>query len=515
MAVKWFDLSERGGKLERPQDEAGVYHLRLTLERPVAAAALEPAAAQGWVGSEAEPGRLFTNYRRFEKLSEIVTALGPFFPEEAVAASKVDVRKLRRDEVVEGFDDQAFGAGTGMLPGLDRVGADLASMPAAMRDRILARVAAAQQLSGVGPGADGSALLRQDGVRLWRDLSVRFGVRDATVALASTVLLAQERGESFEAAHRALFAAAETGSGLPMVEGRARQRAEAMANRFARAYEAFGGLDPSWTEERFFREVMIEVPGLYRMWDGARFDFARELDAPEAFGNRFLADPSIPGSWRHDAYYRVSASLRGAASMLGVEPRELFNGQVQLFHLGKGTGDTGLAYHRTSTFVVGGEQVGVAAIKFSPFHSGAVVHEVGHGVDVSHRAALASNAMEHLATMDRLIGVTGVGEHVSAMVERATWLSAECRAYLLTPEEIVARSFEAALADRSIAAGDPDFEVVGGAAMLNGSVNFGPTPELGWRFVSALREVVREAKERRLDADQDADAEPAASGHGP
>lgn len=509
MAVKWFDLSERGGKLERPQDKAGVYHLRLTLERPVAAAALEPAAAQGWIGSEAEPGRLFANYRRFEKLSEIVTALGPFFPEEAVAASKVDVRKLRRDEVVEGFDDPAFDAGTGMLPGLDRVGADLVSMPAAMRDRILARVAAAQQLSGVGPGADGSAILRQDGVRLWRDLSARFGVRDATVALASTVLLAQERGESFESAHRALLAAAETGSGLPMAEGRAQRRAEAMASRYARAYEAFGALDPSWTEERFFREVMIEVPGLYRMWDGARFDFARELDAPEAFGNRFLADPGIPGSWRHDAYHRVSASLRGVASMLGVEPRELFNGQVQLFHLGKGTGDTGIAYHRTSTYVVGGEQVGVAAIKFSPFRSGALVHEVGHGIDFSHRATLPSDAME------RLIGATEVREHVSAMVARATWLSPERRAYLLAPEEIVARSFEAALADRCIAAGDPDFEAVGGAAMLNGSVHFSPPPELSRRFVSALREVVREAKERRLDADQDADAEPAASGHGP
>ena len=503
MSVKWFDLSDHGGKLERPRDDAGVHHVRLALDRPVAAAALDPAAAQGWVGSEADPGRLFTNYRRFEKLSELVTALGPFFPEDVVTASKADVRKLRRGEVVEGFDDPAFDASAGMLPPLDQVASNLVSMPAAMRERILARVAAAQQLSGVGPGADGGTLLRNDGFRLWRDLSARFGVRDATVALVSTVFLAQERGEAFTAAHDALLAAADAGSGLPVANGAARQRAEILVSHPALAYQMFGGLDPSWTEERFYQNALRSVNGFYRMWDGAHFDFSHEPDAAESFGHRFLADPGLPISWRHDAYHRASAALRGASGMLGVDARDLFHGRNQLFHLGKGTGDGALGYHHTQHFIVSGEKVSVAAIKFSPFHAGVLMHEVGHGIDLSHRADLSPAASAEV--MERLIGETGIREHVSSLVERAGWLPLHYRAYLLQPDEIVARSFESAMADRLIAAGDPNFERIGGIATLNGGVYFSPTPEQGLRFVSALREIVGEAKERRLDAERDAE----------
>ena len=509
MGVKWFDLSERGAKLERPRDAAGVYHLRLTLDRGVDVSALAPAAALGWIGSEANPGLVFTNYRKIDKLSEVVSALGSFFTEDVVVAGKTDLHKLKRGEVVQGFDSPAFDHGAGILPKLDQVRGDLASMPAEMRERIVARVAAAQKLAGVGPGADGATLFRGEGLRLWRDLTERFGIREASEAIVATVLLAESRGEDFDDAQDALWRASETGSGLPAVSGmgQAGTRSKMIVDHIARDHATFGDLDPSWTEDRFYRGLVGHVRGMYRMWDGASIDFSQDPDAAEAYGNRFLADPSIPMSWRHDAFHRVSLVLRASAAMVGVDPREMFAGQSRLIHLGKDDGGPMEAYHRAQVIAVEGQKIEVAAIKFSPFRAGAVAHEVGHGVDLSNRALLGADAIE------RLIGDTGVREHVSEMVGRATWASPQYAAYLLNPREIVARSFEGALANRAIAAGDPDFERIGGSATIGGEISFMPPPDLSQRFVVALREVVAEARERRLDAEQD--HEPASYGREP
>ncbi|KXV69200.1 hypothetical protein AD951_07625 [Acetobacter malorum] len=507
MALQWFDLKEQGAKLERPDNGRGETFLRLTLDKEATPEQIKAASERGWIPDREEAGRVFTNFARFTRLSEVADLVSVFIEREKVAESKTDAARLRQGEIIRGFADASLSQSAGMLPKLDSVAQSLPeTMPAELRDRILRRVEAAQKLVGVAPGADGRALFRNDGAQVWQALTEKFGAHDATKAMLTVMHMAESDGDRFSAAHDALLDAAESGQGLPDMSASrdAARRAAYKVDAIKGRADVLRSYDPSWTDDRFYRDFMRSVKAQYRTWDGARIDFSGVQEPAQFFGNTFRADPNLPTAWRHDLGHRISQAVQFAAMEVGVSPSELFHGQKQLFHVGLTEGNT-LGYRAGLRMKINGAMHHATGIKINPFNAGVLMHEIGHGIDLGAR--LSATSVMHGNDMLRAMLVdTGVQEQVCEMVDRmeaAGLMDERHAAYMKMPDEIIARSFEAAMSHRADMAGDPFFQEMGGMAVLNGSVTAQPTPELADKFLTAMKSVVAASLTRQAVADID------------
>lgn len=510
MALQWFDLKDQGAKLERPDNGRGETFLRLSLGEEASPEQIKLAAARGWIPDDNQPGKVFTNFTRFSRLSEVADLVSAFIEREKVTSSKADASRLSQGEIIRGFADASLSQTAGMLPKLSDVAGSLDVMPDELRQRILSRVEAAQKLVGIAPGADGSALFRNDGAAMWRSLTDKFGAHDATKAMLTVMHLAEIAGEDFQTAHNALI---ETALGdVPLdfgVSGRALDFAEARALRtvdhIAAEAKVLQGYDRRWTDDKFYRAFMQTTKAQYRTWDGARIDFSGVSDAPSMFGNTLRCDPNLPTAWRHDMGHRISHTIQFVAMELGVSPHELFHGKKQLFHVGL-TSENTVGYRAEVGMKIGGVVHRATAIKVNPFMSGALVHEIGHGVDLSARHSSSSSHSDEM--MHAMLVDTGVQAEVSEMVDRleaAQLASPKYAAYLKMPEEIIARSFEAAIAERADMAGDEFYREFGGMTVLNGSIAPQPTPDNALKFLEVLRQVVSASLAREAIADIDKD----------
>lgn len=498
--MQWFDLKVFGAKLERSREASGPYFLKLSFEKAAPSDAIINSALEGWVASEERPGGEFRNYREFSRTSTIVAALEPFFTREQLIQVKTEASKLRQGEELLGFTNP-IGAdhSLSLYPEQDAVARNLEKLIAPNRDRILARVAAAQEVIGSTP-----AFVAFEGraVEVWHQLAGHFGYHDATTTMMAAILRAKSAGEHFHAFHDAILSASESGRGLPSLDyDLSSDKASLVATEeHQRLYDAFGDRDHGWNEDYFHRRFIRQVEANFAVWDGKALGLP-QLD-PESYGTNFKADPSMPASWRSRMFMRASMAIEQSAQMIGIHPRELFGDRIN-FHLGKRVGmGRALGYFRQFAPSVAGEIVAMRTIKFSPNVAGVMVHEMGHGVEFSHRReGSASLKREDIEAI--LLDDTGIRIFANWQVDQDEGLDDRMRAYLKDPSEIIARSFEAALADHLRAKEDHDFLAAGGMVALNGGYDHAPHRDLTARFVKGLHEVVSLTRKFRLEAEEE------------
>lgn len=495
--MQWFDLKDHGAKLERSQEPKGAYFMRLTFDEPCDANAIINSALEGWVATEARPGTEFRNYREFSKTSSIVAALEPFFDRDQLIMAKVDASKLRQGEELRGYTNP-IGAdlAQSLYPQRSAVAQDLVRLlDSEKRERILSRVAAAQEIMGTSPGVvafDGRA------VEVWHKLARHFGYHDATAAMSATFHRAKSAGEAFSEIHDALMKASETGSSLPKLNENlgADRTGLLIAEHLQHRSQLHADSALGWDDAYFYRGFVRHVEAHFAVWDHKAV--GEPLDDPESYSSKFVADPAMPGSWKTGLFYRASKAIEQSAEMLGVTPRDLFADRT-IFHLGKRLGQgEALGYHRTYRPKVAGETVDMRTIKFGPHVAGVMVHEMGHAVDYSHRP--------HLKVEDAvaiLIDETGIRSFVTEQIDADDNIDGGHRAYLKQPEEIIARTFEAALADHQRQAGDRDFAQAGGVVALNGGFDHAPPSELTGKFVKGMREIMMLTRDYRLEAEEE------------
>lgn len=495
--MQWFDLKDLGGKLERSQEPEGAYFMRLSFAEPCDARSIINSALEGWVATEERPGTEFRNYRDFTRTSAIVSALEPFFERDQIVLSKVDSAKLRQGEELRGYINP-IGADleSGLYPSKSEVAQNLARMlNEDVRQRILDRVLAAQEVMGTAPNGvsfEGRA------VEVWRSLSANFGYHDATAVMLATFGRAKSAGERFAELHDAALNAAATGKSLPKLDDGLRADSEALqiCERYRTYFQDYGDDALGWDEEYVYRGFTRAVDANFAVWDNNAIGMP--IDDPDGFGARLAADPSMPVSWKSGMLFRASKAIEQSARMLATSPRELFATDTT-FHLGKRVGYAdALGYHREFRPIVAGEALNMRTIKFSPHRAGVMVHEMGHAIDLSHRQFLKTEDADAL-----LLDETGIREFVEDMVDARDDLDEGYKRYLKSPKEIVARSFEAALADHQRGAGERDFAKAGGVVALNGGFDYAPPAELTQKFVHALQGVMNIVRSYKLDAEDE------------
>lgn len=495
VTTKWLNLSSVGAKLERLQDDRRVPYLLLTVADPfqVDDAKRGKLSEIGWVEGVGDDAARFANYGEFSRLSEVIASLEPLWKAETLREMVAAPYDLTQGEQVltgavkSSLDDE----NREQFPSNDSVAANLMLLPPEARERILARVNAVQQLVGVGVGAGAMRPFDYDAHGVWQKLATHFGYREATRAIVGTLRLAKNASEKFQTLHDAVMTAAESGSGLP--DGKLFGAFTAtVIDRQAALAAALGDLDPSWDEEFFFRGAFENVDGaFYRIFDGASIGFDAR-SAPEEFGHKFKAAPTIPRSWLPDAFHRVSKTISTISEALSVNETALFGGSSQLFHMTEAAvGGGAIASHvqRQYRFQDGDRQA-ARLVQFSPLAGGALVHEIGHGVDASHRADRA-NASE----IERIIREAGIDKFVIEQFSRVNDVVAESyQRYAISNDEIFARSFDAAMVTYALSKGDHGLQSIGGALGTFGRVHdFGPTPAMAAKFLNGVREMV-EAK---------------------
>ncbi|WP_320188639.1 hypothetical protein RMS29_027715 (plasmid) [Agrobacterium rosae] len=495
--MQWFDLKNLGAKLERSQEASGAYFLKLSFENTAEASAIIGSALEGWVASEEKPGIEFKNYRDFSKISTIVAALEPFFDRDQVIMAKVDAGKLRQGEELLGFTNP-IGADLvqALYPSKDTVAQDLVRMlDGDKRNKIIARVVAAQDIMGITPSVvpfDGRA------VEVWHQLALQIGYFDATATMSAAILRAKLAGEVFRPFQEAVLNAAEIGRGVPHLDHRLEsdQRALRLAEHLQEQYVQFGDRDHGWDEAYFYRGFTRAIEANFAVWDGKALG-SPQIE-PESYSAKFVADPSMPGSWKSGIFMRVSMAMEKAAEMLKIPPRDLFADRT-IFHLGKRIGaDDALGYQRGFRPKVAGELVSMRTIKMSPSAAGVVVHEMGHAIDLSHRHHLKVEDAEAI-----LLDDTGIRQYINWLVDQNAHVSEKHAAYLKSPVEMIARSFEAAMADHMRRSGDSDFVSGGGIVALNGGFDHAPHSDLTERFVAGLAEVISLTRKYRFEASEE------------
>lgn len=496
--MRWFDLKDLGGKLERLRNGEGVFHLRLTLTEDAAANAEadDVLAAAGW--QVAEPN-VFDNYRRLDKLSDILDAIRPFFSQaEDLVRFARPQKSLQQGEQVQGFVSALVDDADKIQPELSEVAANLQGMVSSKREAIVARVAAAQKLAGIaGPQ---SKLFNNDGFHLWEKLAGHFGYREATSAMIAVLHLGEEKGELFEAAHEDLLDAAESGRALPKISSQS-GLVPMMMIRLDNQANIVSQLKLR-SEREAYLNFMRYLKAHYQTWDGARLSFQDRWEEPEAYGNRFLADPAMPQAWKTDTQHRTSSLIEKVAAIMEMEPRLLFGGASRIFHLGRSVGREALGYRRNKDYKVAGEVLNVAAVKTSPYHSGVLLHELAHEIDLSnaHPDLLGMSVKERSRI---LLEETGVRQQVAASVEMAE-MDESYKAYLLSDVEIIARTFEVAITDRLAEMGEKGTAAAGGVYAAHGGSYFAPAPEPARQFLAALTEIVHLAKDKRIERELEA-----------
>lgn len=497
MGMNWFDLKSEGAKLDRPQDANGNFFVRLSFNEPVDPEVIVRASRYGWQASDGDKAGLeFRNYGSFDRLSQLLRMVSVFVPEETVRKLKVDSERLTQGEEIKGFTAPIVRAD--LVPDRAEVERNLTLMASnEKRERIIARVGAAQKVMGVSAHA-GNALFNNDGAMLWKRLCEQFGGKDATRAMLGVLRVGLRQGELFSGVQKSLMDAAETGHGLPMDVA----VSERAVNNMLMQRTLMGDAGAEIDDERFLRQIFLSAGRVnYRVWDAARLNNYNRDGEPDLAGVKFIGDSGLPKSWKRDVQWRISDTLSGISAALGVPARDLFNGKAPIIHLGmlagNGTGPKG--YHATQTSKIGGVVTNVRAIKISPFECGALVHEIGHAVEQRARSVSESHAD---AMMDAMIVKTGVHSEVGQSVGRAReagLITDEHADYLMKPTELVARSFEAALTNHAISQGDEFCARYGGVLSLSGAMYFQPSPETAQKFLMAMTEVMNEARNLRIE----------------
>lgn len=497
--MQWFDLKDLGAKLERSQEKAGAYFLKLTFENPAEARSIINSALEGWVADEKQAGLEFRNYRDLSRTSTIVAALEPFFERDQMILAKVDATKLRQGEELLGFTNP-IGSDLvqSLYPTSATVAQDLVKMlDGEKRERIIARVAAAQEIMGITPSVipfDGR------GVEVWHRLAEHIGYHDATTTIAAAILRGKLAGETFRPFHDAVLDAADTGRGVPNLDHSLESdiRAVRLTEYLQGVHDLYADRDHGWDEAYVYRAFMREIEANFDVWDGKAL--GAPISEPESYNTKFVADPSMPGSWKSRMFMRVSSAIEKSAEMLGIAPRDLF-GDRTIFHLGKRVGvqNTGaVGYMRGFRPKVAGEVLDMRTIKFSPSIAGVLVHEIGHGIDLSHRPHLKVEDAEAI-----LLDDTGIRQYLNWLVDQNEQIPAQHAAYLKGPKEMIARSFEAAMADHMRKSNDPDFLSGGGVVAINGGFDHAPHSELTERFVAGLKEIISLTRKYRLEASEE------------
>lgn len=487
---KWYDFGQEATvSLRMIGSIPGNYVVRLVLPKEPIKEQLMRAYETGWSRARNDDGHAFDHLTPVKSLSEVSTRLMAFFPKEKIAAA-LKVAEQPDVEIANPLPVKEDAAAIA-----ERMISHFASdSPDELLRHIRTSIAKAQTIVGDRMAVAKKLPFGGDGFAIYERLRERSDETHAAEWFSAVLWALSEQIDGWEGELERLMEADARGStDLPQPD-------ERIVRYVAREKEVFQrfeaeGFTGKPLSEALFGSMVVDLGGNvpYRAYDGALINPA---GAPDLAKNTFIAQAGVSNAVAADAKARLTSALTASARAFGISRDRLFGANEVKFMLGtavsrKNSGMKGAASTYQGAGVnADGEAVVVSqhGIKVTPTSPGVLLHEIGHQI---HKAG---GEAEILRAVTAHPFARRAAQLVSILEEQGM-IRPDFAGYLLKPEEIFARAFDAHVFAQ---VGRNDS---GGAFATVGQHPLTPVGEELSVFMADMRTVVLE---NRSSAEQDA-----------
>jgi len=491
MNDKWYDFKDTA-KVEL-RSLSGLLFVRVQFPVEPVKEQLSRAYTIGWSRVNSGDGtHVFDHHAAIKSLSDVSARLEGFFSKERIAAALRPIElpdiELQRppslpsrsvEEILERFSEEA---------------------PTPLMDHIRASIARAKTITGARQSAARQLPFGGDGRGIFDRLAQRSDASKAALWVGTVLLAISQQDEDWEQQLGAIMEADAAGSTVfPNPHPVVAEHVGRMAAIFRVIKDS--GLSAKSVTDALFAEIVEQFGHRigYRAYDGAVIE---PTGAPDLAKNSFTAQAGVSNEVAADAKARLTSALTACGRSFGLARDRLFDGNEIKFMLGTAVSRLnadvqGKAATYRATANVGGDKVTLTqrSIHLSPTTPGALIHEIGHQVHgAGNEAEILRVVKDHEFSRS--------SRRIVSLLEEKGQVDPTSAAYLVSPQEIFARAFDAHVHAQAgpIAAG--------GAFATIGSHPMTPVGEELTAFMSDMRAVVLEQRtEAKLATKSEEDVE--------
>lgn len=485
--MRWFDFAESNAKLERVRKGPGHHALVLEVdtENPVLENLRpEDLETYGWIALDVSNGRmLFENHRSILRASDVAQSLMLFFSEEHIRDAHRPVDDLIQGERVEGLKTREMAT-------LKDFENDMSGVDPANMSRIMASIQNAQTKVQEAQRKSAAQLLEGRGIHIAETLAPFVGPERAVAALIDV-----SRDHKNPGLEELLndFADCGVDDRAGLADNISSLVSQNSIGFVARRMADFNAIDKVMTNgkgspfDAALGAVRSVVPVL-ALEEMKHSELSTE-ELESKIGMSIRRDKSLPTAQYRHALLGMAECMEAIGDALNKEPAKIVpaqDGVVLRIARKSAMADERTLGVRVSVQVdadADDEVQSVSAITVSATYGGAFAHEMGHLIEQGYNIT-DDERREVLET-------SGVRGRVFRAVRAAAdddKLTPKLADYYRSDTEIWARTFEAAILNRSLLSGDYKLQGVGGYSAGVPGDDFSPIGdnELTEKFLSEV-----------------------------
>jgi len=498
--MKWFNFAGQGSKLERVESGAGHFALMLSISNS-RFASLETDAneieRQGWLAVETPENskdRMYLNHRLVHSARDVASSLRAFFSEKQIRQAFVDLDQLVQGEQVLGLRDRSTATPDDFLGEMQGVERNNLSRIRETIVRARAQVEKMNTQSQQQPlNGRGLAFVQFVGSLGEPELAaaaVFEAIRDFNPALESVISNFEEHEADLPAKLQMMVHDNRVDLVRQHVSERSRQTAIMTGKEESRTSAAIHFL-------RYKVPVLAMEPA----------NDSPGTDSLQTINMQVRSDKSLSRIQYMHALDATRKAVIAIGQLLNRSPDELFpnqKGTILRISRKAATSEEGVMGQASRMGDAEDDIGAIQSVAISAEFGGSVVHELGHVLHDAHGLSAAE--------MRQVIEESGVRGRVlkSVLADKELGLISDDMAdYMMLDQEIWARSFEAALVNRAVAAGDTTLETIGGLTAAHLADEYSPTGDHGLseKFAAKMTEML-DQKRSALQQDRSASIEP-------
>lgn len=482
---KWFDLRASNATLERLKSDADGVFLKLTVKNPGDFEAKADAiVAAGWIAVPSEPNA-FLNRERMVAMSEIKKSLLAFFDDEKIALT--DISKLPGNIYVGGFE-----RGKPVEP--ETLRPNILGLNEHTQSEILKRVASAAALAGLGAKAsfpfDGQLIAQ------WKECYERVGPGATGAVLASVNEFKRGNPDNAAIIAKVLVSSQDAADFRERQLSISNSISSVITHQTKQVNDLFPAIEKLISSGKdglkkahstvLMNSLALNIP--VTMLDAKLVaNKERGETLPDKISNVSVRyETGLPTELKWQSAKRIEAAFKAVEKHFGSPTGHIFGPQAMSIMITRKGVAEGIAGHMKSRSV---ENTVIGQIGYSPYSSGALIHEIGHAVDFGHMKDRSDPTYRELK-YKKILEETGVRDAAITLVHAAVDAGLTLRdnyiEYLLSPEEIFARTFEAAMVQICVDQGDTELESIGGG-LLEHMDFVSDDPTILQNFVNAVK----------------------------
>jgi hypothetical protein len=485
--MKWFDLKSVGGRLDRVEETQGHFILALSIDAErLERSDPETVERLGWISRGRDNDRMtFHNLRPVHRATDVAQALQAFYPEETIRDVYTDKENLTQGEKIEGLRTRASAKISDFeqeMQGVDPE--DLQRI----RGSILRAQEAVQKMSAE------SGKQPLDG-RGFEFVSKMNEVGEAELGVAAVLTVG--RGHVNPAIERLIVELADN-------DAKDASKIERLRDLIPSNVVRKVGIACDIREQKMKETSTEPVPRFRAMIDPLRSEVSVSVLEPfrrpkenathleGRLGMKVRRDKSLSTAQYIHTIAAVSKAMGAISEALNRDTQSVVPNQKDVvLRISRKSVSTNAGVMGSQVSLGNDEDEGgkALAIRISANSGSAFVHEFGHLIDQAYGVS-----PEERRDLLEKTGVRGrIVRQVTHDVEEGV-IEPEYAEYLSSDAEIWARTFEAAIANRSVQDGDLTLDRIGGFVAAFPSDHYAPIGDnqVTEKFLRSLNELIEE-----------------------